>query len=139
MRLAGVSLHCGALASPCGGFSLCRALTLGPVGFSSWQLLGLVWIFPDQGSNPCPLHWQVNSSPLDHQGSPGRGCFYSLRQPFLLLCSALELSPFEQPEAYTQNHTPSFLSCFSASSCCLLLNLSHHWYKIHPPNTPFSM
>ena len=28
-------------------------------------------IFPDQGSNPCPLHWQVDSLPLDHQGSPG--------------------------------------------------------------------
>ena len=27
-------------------------------------------IFPDQGSNPCPLHWQVDSQPLSHQGSP---------------------------------------------------------------------
>ena len=27
-------------------------------------------IFPDQGSNPCPLHWQVDSQPLRHQGSP---------------------------------------------------------------------
>ena len=27
-------------------------------------------IFPDQGSNPCPLHWQANSQPLRHQGSP---------------------------------------------------------------------
>ena len=27
-------------------------------------------IFPDQGSNPCPLHWQADSSPLLHQGSP---------------------------------------------------------------------
>ena len=25
-------------------------------------------IFPDQGSNPCPLHWQGDSQPLDHQG-----------------------------------------------------------------------
>ena len=29
-------------------------------------------IFPDQGSNPCPLHWQADSQPLRHQGSP---CF----------------------------------------------------------------
>ena len=28
-------------------------------------------IFPDQGSNPCPLHWQADSQPLHHQGSPG--------------------------------------------------------------------
>ena len=27
-------------------------------------------IFPDQGSNTCPLTWQADSSPLDHQGSP---------------------------------------------------------------------
>ena len=28
-------------------------------------------IFPDQGSNPYPLHWQADSQPLCHQGSPG--------------------------------------------------------------------
>ena len=27
-------------------------------------------IFPDQVSNPCPLHWQADSQPLRHQGSP---------------------------------------------------------------------
>ena len=27
-------------------------------------------IFPDQGSNPHPLHWQADSQPLHHQGSP---------------------------------------------------------------------
>ena len=27
-------------------------------------------IFLDQGSNLCPLHWQVDSLPLSHQGSP---------------------------------------------------------------------
>ena len=27
-------------------------------------------IFPDQGSNPCPLHWQADSQPLHHQGNP---------------------------------------------------------------------
>ena len=26
-------------------------------------------ILPDQGSNPCPLHWQADSQPLRHQGS----------------------------------------------------------------------
>ena len=30
-------------------------------------------IFPDQGSNPCPLHWPADSQPLRHQGSP-TGC-----------------------------------------------------------------
>ena len=27
-------------------------------------------IFPAQGSNLCPLHWQADSQPLSHQGSP---------------------------------------------------------------------
>ena len=27
-------------------------------------------ILLDQGLNPCPLHWQADSQPLDHQGSP---------------------------------------------------------------------
>ena len=28
--------------------------------------------FPEQGSNLCLLHWQVDSLPLSQQGSPGR-------------------------------------------------------------------
>ena len=27
-------------------------------------------IFPDQGLIPCPLHWQADSQPLRHHGSP---------------------------------------------------------------------
>ena len=30
-------------------------------------------ILPDQGSNPCPLHWQADPQPLRHQGSPAGG------------------------------------------------------------------
>ena len=32
-------------------------------------------ILPDQGSNPCPLHWQADSQPLRHQGSPTETTF----------------------------------------------------------------
>ena len=32
-------------------------------------------IFPDQGSNPCSLHWQADSQPLRHQGSPEHHIF----------------------------------------------------------------
>ena len=32
-------------------------------------------IFPDQGSNLCPLHWQADSQPLRHQGSPAKDFF----------------------------------------------------------------
>ena len=36
-------------------------------GLSSSMVCG---IFPGQESNPCLLHWQVDSLPLNHQGSP---------------------------------------------------------------------
>ena len=29
-----------------------------------------MWNLPEPGLNPCPLHWQVDSYPLSHQGSP---------------------------------------------------------------------
>ena len=32
-------------------------------------------ILSDQGSNPCPLHWQADSQPLRHQGSPDKAFF----------------------------------------------------------------
>ena len=44
-----------------------RRLSVVVHGRSCSQACG---IFPDQGSNPCPLHWQANSYPLSHQGSP---------------------------------------------------------------------
>ena len=58
-------LCCGVQASHCGGSSCCRAWALGG-GASVAVAQGLgcsatCGIFPDQGSNPCPLHWQVDS------------------------------------------------------------------------------
>ena len=64
-----------------------RPLTIvaSPVGSTGSRRAGLVvvahgpscsaacGIFPDQGSNPCPLHWQADSQPLCHQGNPERG------------------------------------------------------------------
>ena len=52
---------CGAKASRCGSFSCCGVWALGGSG-SVLVAHGLsyskAWgIFPDQGSNLCPLHW----------------------------------------------------------------------------------
>ena len=44
-----------------------RALVVVVQGLSSSMICE---IFPDQGSNLCPLHWQADSYPLCHQGSP---------------------------------------------------------------------
>ena len=42
-------------------------------------------IFPDQGSNPCPLHWQADSQPLCHQGSPGLSILFTFSKNQLLV------------------------------------------------------
>ena len=78
------TLHCGSWASHCSGFSCCGAQALGAQasvvvarGLSSCGSRALgsgsvseahglscsaaCGIFPNQGSNPCPLHWQVDS------------------------------------------------------------------------------
>ena len=39
----------------------------------------------DQGSNLCLLHWQVDSSPLSHQGNPKLIFFFSHVEALLLL------------------------------------------------------
>ena len=48
-------------------------------------------IFPDQGSNPCPLHRQADSQPLRHQGSPV-SAFY-LCPILFVICIEIFFSP----------------------------------------------
>ena len=44
-------------------------------------------IFPDQGSNSCLLHWQADSLPLSHQGSPWASSHsWSMRVLFCQAC-----------------------------------------------------
>ena len=74
MRQAGVPHHRGARTSHYGGLSLRstgsrRACSVVAAHRPSCSVA--CGIFPDQGSNPCPLHWQADSQPLRHQGSPG--------------------------------------------------------------------
>ena len=64
--------RCGVPASCCIGFSRCGAWVLGAwasrveaQGLSSLPTLTpACGIFPDQGLNSCPLHWQADSYPL---------------------------------------------------------------------------
>ena len=78
--LSPVAASGGHSSSRCAGLSLSRPLLLRNTG-SRRTSSGIVahgpsrsaacGIFPDQGSNPCSLHWQADSQPLRHQGSPG--------------------------------------------------------------------
>ena len=69
----------GHSSSRCAGLSLSRPLLLWSTGSRRAGSVivahgpsrsAACGILPDQGSNPCPLHWQADSQPLHHQGSP---------------------------------------------------------------------
>ena len=64
----------GHSSSRCAGLSLSRPLLLRSTGSvivaHGPSCSAACGIFPDQGSDPCPLHWQADSQPLCHQGSP---------------------------------------------------------------------
>ena len=69
----------GHSSSRCTGLSLSRPLSLRSTGFRRAGSVVVAHgpscsaargILPDQGSSPCALHWQADSQPLCHQGSP---------------------------------------------------------------------
>ena len=98
MRQVGATLHRGARASHYRGLSCCGAQAPDAQAQQSW-LTGPVaprsrGIFPDQGSNPCPLHWQADSQPLRHQGSPGRDSCALILYPATLPNSLISSSSF---------------------------------------------
>ena len=71
-------------SSRCAGLSLSRPLLLRSTGSRRAGSVVVAHgptcsaacgIFPDQGSNPCPLNWQADTQPLCHQGSPAHVCF----------------------------------------------------------------
>ena len=62
---------CGVQASHCGGFSCWDSRTwASEVVALRLSCSAAFGIFLDQGLNLCPLHWQADSYPLYHQGSP---------------------------------------------------------------------
>ena len=71
---AGATLHRGAWASHYHGLSCLRSTGSRRAGSvvvaHGPNCSAACGIFPDQGSNPCPLHWQADSQPLCHHGSP---------------------------------------------------------------------
>ena len=101
----------GHSSSRCAGLSLSRPLLLWSTGSRRAGSVVVAHgpsrsaacgIFPDQGSNPCPLHWQADSQPLRHQGSPQSPHFCQIEQYGLLIWfSTLDFS-----------FLPSFISLF---------------------------
>ena len=82
--LCPVAASGGHSSSRCAGLSLSRPLSLRSTGSRCAGSVVVAHgpscsaacgIFPDQGSNPCALHWQADSQSLRHQGSPGDKVF----------------------------------------------------------------
>ena len=94
-----VAASWGHSSSWCAGLSLSRPLLLGSTGSRRTGSVVVAHgpscsaacgIFPDQGSNSCPLHWQADSQPLRHQGSPlSKNLSISSRLSILLALSCL--------------------------------------------------
>ena len=78
-----VSESCSVMSDSLQPHGLQLARLLCSWGFSrqeywSGQCSLLQGIFPIQGTNPHPLHWQVDSLPLSHQDSPLKNSYISL-------------------------------------------------------------
>ena len=82
-------------------------------------------IFPGQGSNPCPLHWQADSSLLCHQGSPNPKFSWPISSIW---------SGWSPPPPRRGFWDPHSRSAFSVSSSSLLGPLC--WVLLLPPASP---
>ena len=99
----------GHSSSRCAGLSLSRPLLLRSTGSrragSAIVAHGpsrsvAYGIFPDQGSNPRALHWQADSQPLCHQGSPIQPLLKTVRR-FLTKLNTLTI--------WSNNYIPWYL------------------------------
>ena len=144
MRRAGTTLHCGARASHCGGFSCCGARALGAqasVVVAHGLSYSACGIFPDQGSNLCSLHWQADSCPLRHQGSPILPFTVSDAQSLLLFLNLLYKAQLLQAHlpSFTLNPLPTLPLCVvfhSYSSTLFLLLSAISWFLLFTLTSP---
>lgn len=77
---------------------------------------GLCWpmacrIFPDQGSNPSPLHQQVDSYPLYRQGSPNPNYYFFFNLEISVSVMVGSGSLFSAPKPALSSGGPSVVPC----------------------------
>ena len=125
---------CGGHSSlRCAGLSLLRPLLLRSTGSRRAgsavvahgpSCSAACGILPDQGSNPCALHWQADSQPLLHQGSP-RDYFLSPARKDTL---KFPLSNFSKRLA-TLDVMNFFLTSNPVSTCCNWNSFFFLWFS----------
>ena len=119
--LSPVAASGGHSSSRCAGLSLSRPLLLWSTGSRRTGSVVVVHghscsaacgIFPDQGSNPCPLRWQVDSQPLCLQGSPWLLFFWGVCFGFCfaVLCGTQYLVPRPGSEPRPGQWKPGILT-----------------------------
>ena len=114
---------CDVQASHCSAFSCCGSQASVVVLPGPWNTRSVVavfglccsmacGIFPDQGMNPCLLHWQANSLPLNYQGGPLRSfkprtsyCNRSMKILSSLLCVRHCVLHFTYISSFYARHT----------------------------------
>ena len=101
-------------------------------------------IFPDQGSNPCPLYWQADSQPLRHQGSPFNclllifiASLHQLR--YLVNCSiqvviVLVIVSFPISEISFQDFTIEYIVCCRVLFVCLFSCFRSSFARLELPS-----
>ena len=131
--LSVVAASGGHSSSRCAGLSLSRPLLLRSTGSRragsvvvahGSNCSAACGILPDQGSNPCPLHWQADSQPLRHQGSP---------MPFLRDCNfknrnEVILSFFSYSELFSEKKAHCVILATFPLSIPLFSTLSPYYF-----------
>ena len=119
----------GHSSSRCAGLSLSRPLLLRSTGSRRAGSVivahgpscsAACGILPDWGSNPCPLHWQADSQPLRHQGSPSYFFLIVLphRKGFLYERRHVPFWSWKWPGSCRRCQSSWYAAFPSTASCC---------------------
>ena len=133
----------GHSSSLCAGLSLSRLLLLrGTVSRRAGSVVvahgpncsAACGIFPDQGSNPRPLHRQADSQPLRHQGSPRPPSFKKKKKNQLLVPGDpynLDLGD----KGLICHHCSVLFHFLNQALKCIISTLKVFYCPLHPHNS----